>query len=154
MGRPKLIDSYKVPSFHIRYRVTISHWLLQSSNIIHVGVPNYNVPTSIPYKVWGTIGHWQFQNYKDHAIFKSYCTCGGPCYKFPTFHIRYGGPWESLTVPKLHLRYGDHKSLTVTRFPHWNHILHVKGSCCKVPTFHIMFWGTISHWVTWFPHSI
>ena len=31
--------------------------------------------------------------------------------------------------------------MTVTRFPHSNHIVHVRGPCYKIPTFHIMFGG-------------
>ena len=59
--------------------------------------------------------------------FKSYCTCGGPHYKVPIFHKRYGGPFrviDSYKVPAFHIRYGG--------------TMRVINSY-KVPIFHIRY---------------
>ena len=133
-----------------------------SNHTIHVEGPYYKVPTfhirhgenksflvtSFPhsYKVWRSISHWQLL---------------GSCIP----HKVWGITWviDRYKAAAFHIRYGDHKSLTVTRFPHLNHIVHegdplqdshipykVWGSIwvwqvqgCCIP---YKVWGTISHW--------
>ena len=149
MGGSWVIDSYKIPTF-------ISYCTC--------GGPHYKLPTfhismgdhSIPYKVWGTISHWQLQGsnipYKVWGDHKSltvtsfpHCTCegtllqsscilhvGGPHYKVLAFQIRYGSHWQ---LQGSHIPYKvswDHKSLTVTIFLYGNHIVHVGGPHYKV----------------------
>ena len=69
---------------------------------------------------------------------------GGPCYKVPTFHIRYGGPYviDSYKVPTLksYCKYGEtplngsHIQYKVWR----DH----KSLSYKVHTFHIRYGGS------------
>ena len=115
----------------------MSHWQLQGSCIIHVGAPNYKVPTlhiryggtirvidssHIPPKLWG--GH------KSHWQLSGSCIIhvGAPNYKVPTLHIRYGGTIRVIDSfhipPKL---WGGHKS-------HWQ----LSGSCIQIISY---MWG-------------
>ena len=98
------------------------HWQLWKNHIIHVGGSCYKVPIIDSYKVPSTCGgtplqgshHWQLQGSYIHII--SYMW-GDPITMFP--------------------------SLTVTRFPHSHHIIHVGWPHYKVPAFHIRYGGTI-----------